>query len=245
MFDVRHWSEVTRIRRDRNGKAHPYKVRRFGYGPLGRWSGVIFRDGAAVYMDPYTGEKWNVQNRDVMIAQRYKGSVYKGDARVDFAGIKGITEKDGWVFADNHNAYAAVRIIKGGYYWNEAARHRLYLNDQYSPILIQTGRKAVFGSFEKFQQAILAAPLNLTGDVVDYTGPNSSRIEFSMCKDSDENPYPKCLPKIDGEELDLNLKYNYRSPYLNNTVGSDVVTVSYGDSKWEYDFENNTVTEKN
>ena len=243
MFDVRLWPEVQKTRKNRNGEEETYKVRQFGYGPLGRWSGVIFRDSAAAYLDPYTGEKWNVQNTDVMIAQRYKGSVYKGDARVDFAGIKGITGMDGWVFADNHDAYAAVRIVKGGYYWNEPARHRLYLNDQYSPILIQTGRKAVYGSFEKFQQAILAAPLTLTENKLDYTGPNSSRIEFFLCKDSDQDPYPKSLPKIDGKELDLDLDYNYQSPYMVNKVGSDVVTVRYGERKWLYDFEKNTVTE--
>jgi hypothetical protein len=243
MFDVRHWVEITRTRKDRNGKAQPYKVRQFGYGPLGRWSGVIFRDGAAVYMDPYTGEKWNVQHKDVMIAQRFPGSVYKGDARVDFAAIKGMVEKDGWMFADNHGAYAAVRIVRGGHIWNEPARHRLTLQDQYSPIIIQTGRKVVYGSFESFQKAILAAPLKLTEDVLDYAGPNSSRIEFFLCKDSDEGPYPKSLPEIDGRELDLNLEYNYHSPYLSNKAGSDIVTVRYGARRWDYDFANNTVTE--
>ena len=243
MFDVRLWQDVEKTRKNRNGEEVAYKVRQFGYGPLGRWSGVIFRDGAAVYLDPYTGEKWNVQSKDVMIAQRYKGSVYKGDARVDFAAMKGMTERGGWVFADNHDAYAAVRIVKGGYYWNEPARHRLYLQDQYSPIIIQTGRKAVYGSFENFQKAILTAPLKLTEDVLDYTGPNSSRIEFFMCKNSDKDRYPKSLPKIDGKSLDLNLEHNYQSPYLNNKVGSDVVTVTYGDGKWNYDFEKNTITE--
>ena len=225
MFDVRLW----------RGEG---KSRKFGYGPLGRWSGVIFRDGAAVYLDPYTGEKWNVQSKDIMIAQRYRDSVYKGDARVDFAAVKGITERDGWVFADNHDAYAAVRIVKGGYYWNEPARHRLYLQNQYSPIIIQTGLKAVYGSF-----AILAAPLKLTEDKLDYTGPYSARIEFFLCKNSDEDPYPQTLPKIDGKELDLKLKHNYKSPFMENEVGSDIVTVRYGARRWDYDFEKNTVTE--
>jgi hypothetical protein len=243
MFDVRLWPDVEKRRKNRKGEVETYKVRQFGYGPLGRWSGVIFRDGAAVYMDPYTGEKWNVQHKDVMIAQRFPGSVYKGDARVDFAAVKAMVERDGWVFADNHDAYAAVRVAKGGAYWNEPARHRLYLQDQYTPIIIQTGRKAVYGSFAGFQKAVLAAPLKLTEDVLDYTGPNSSRIEFFLCKNSCEGPYPKSLPRIDGVELDLNLTHNYRSPYMNNTVGSGVVTVRYGSRRWDYDFAKNTVTE--
>jgi len=204
---------------------------------------VIFRDGAAVYLDPYTGEKWNVQDKDVMIAQRYRGSVYKGDARVDFAAVKGMTEEDGWVFADNRDAYAAVRIVRGGYYWNEPARHRLYLRDQYSPIIIQTGRKAVYGSFAAFRKAILAAPLTLTEDKLDYTGPNSARIEFFLCRNSERDPYPRTLPKIDGKELDLNLTHNYKSPFMQNRVGREIVTVRYGSRRWDYDFRNNTVRE--
>jgi len=243
MFDVRHWKDVEKVRRNRNGEKETYKVRQFGYGPLGRWSGVIFRDGAAVYMDPYTGEKWNVQSGDVMIAQRYPKSYYQGEARVDFAAAKNLDEKDGWVFVDNRDAYAAVNIARGGYYWNEPARHRLYLNDQYSPIIIQAGRKAVYDSFATFQQAILNAPLTLTDDKLDYTGPNSARIEFFLAKYSDDDPYPESLPKIDGKELDLDLKYNYHSPYMENKVGSDIVTIRYGARQWDYNFAKNTVIE--
>ena len=230
MNDIRLWNE-------NDGKPD------FAYAPLGRWSGVIFRDASAVYLEAYTGEKWNVQNKDVMIAQRYPNSYYKGDARVDLVGSLDVVEKDGWVFVDNEDAYAAVRIARGGYYWNEPARHRLYLEDQYAPIIFQTSRRAVYGSFRQFQDAILAAPFTLTDDKLDYTGPNSSRIEFFMCRDSEKDPYPRTLPKIDDKELDLSLKYNYRSPYVNNEVGSEIVTVSYGNRKWEYDFAENAITE--
>jgi len=231
MNDIRRWTK------------QEGKPARFAYGPLGRWSGVIFRDASAVYLEAYTGEKWNVQSKDVMIAQRYRNSYYKGDARADLVGSLDVSEKADWVFADNGDAYAAVRIVKGGYYWNKPDHRRLYLEDQYSPILVQTGRRAVYGTFDKFQEAILAAPLTLTDDTLDYTGPNSSRIEFFMCKDSDREPYPKSLPRIDGSELDLDLEYTYRSPYMESKVGSEVVTVRYGNRRWDYDFAKNTVTE--
>ncbi len=215
------------------------------YGPLGFWSGVIFRDKKAVWLDAYTGEKRGVQHKDVMIAQCVKGKHYGGHPRVDFTPGLTPAETDGWVFVSNDEAYVAVKVVTGGSEWKTPAR-RLVLKEKYSPIIIQTGRKADYGSFEKFQQAILAAPLKITESVLDYTGPNSARIEFFLCKDSDDfnEAYPKSLPRIDGKELDLNLKHNYRSPYMNNTVGSDVVTVSYGNRKWLYDFDKNTVTEK-
>lgn len=206
----------------------------FGYGPLGRWSGVIFRDRGAVWLEAYTGEKWNVQHKDVMIAQRYKHAHYKGDARVDFTPGWDMVEKDGWVFVSNEEAYAAVRIVKGRYDWKEPAQ-RLMLKDQYSPIIIQTGRQANYGTFEKFQKAILNAPYKLTEEKLEYKGPNSPTIEFFLS----DKPY--ILPKIDGKTLNLDLKHNYRSPYLQGTVGSDVVTVRYGGRAWEYDFGKNEV----
>lgn len=80
--------------------------------------------------------------------------------------------------------------------------------------------------------------------MLDYTGPGSSRIEFFLITSSDKNSATiKSLSKIDAKELDLLRKTHYKSPYLNNNVGSDVVTVTYGDRQWDYDFENNTVTE--
>jgi hypothetical protein len=51
------------------------------------------------------------------------------------------------------------------------------------------------------------------------------------------------LPKIDGKELDLNLTHNYKSPFMQNKVGGNIVTVRYGSRRWDYDFKKNTVTE--
>ena len=51
------------------------------------------------------------------------------------------------------------------------------------------------------------------------------------------------LPRIDGKTLDLDLEYNYKSPYMVNKVGSDIVTVRYGYRKWDYDFAKNTIAE--
>lgn len=230
MYDIRRW--------EGSGKN-----RALPYGTMGRWSGVIFRNSAAIELQAYTGEKYNVQSKDVMIAQIYRGARYSGKPQIDFVSINTMVEKDGWTFIENQQAYAAVRPARGGHYWKEPARRRMYLNDNFSPIIIQTGRRTVYGSFENFQEAILSAPLKVTEDLLDYTGPNSPRIEFFLCKDSDEDPYPKRLPKIDGKELDLNLKHNYKSPYINNTVGSNVVTITYGNRAWEYDFDKNEVRE--
>lgn len=54
-------------------------------GSMGRWSGVVFRNLAAISLDAYTGEKWNVQHKDVRITQLCSDGPYvPGDTRVVF-----------------------------------------------------------------------------------------------------------------------------------------------------------------
>jgi hypothetical protein len=216
-------------------------------GSMGRWSGVIFRNLAAISLDAYTGEKWNVQHGDVRITQLCSDGPYQpGNTCVVFEALLGkVSEKDGWVFVNNDEAYAAVKVVSGGYFWTDSLKRQMYPNDAYSPIIIQTGRRADYGSFEKFQKAILDAPLKYENNRVDYRGPSSSRIEFFAMTPTMRNDEGKdyILPKINGKTIDLDPEYAYSSPYMQNMAGSAIVTLRYGDRKWMYDFDRNTVTE--
>ena len=154
-----------------------------------------------------------------------------------------MSENGGWVFVNNEEAYAAVKAVASGHFWTDSLKRQMYANDRYSPIIIQTGRRADYGSFEAFQQAILAAPLRYKDHRLEYQGPNSPMIEFfamtpDMRKD-DGRDYK--LPTIDGKTIDLDPDYAYSSPYMQNKAGSDVVTVKYGRSEWQYDFGKNEI----
>jgi len=205
------------------------------YGPLAMWSGIVLRDKKAVWLDAYTGEKRNVQDKDVMITQCTRGNGYPGDPRVDFTAGWNMVEKNGWVFVDGGEAYVAIKVVKGGYKWAKPDRRRLMLNEKYSPIVFQTGRKTDYESFERFQSEILRARYELTEEKLIYHGPRSAKIEFFLAED------PYRLPTINGKTLDVDLKYNYNSPYMVNEVGSDIVIVRYGDREWKYDFGKNEI----
>jgi hypothetical protein len=173
------------------------------------------------------------------------GPYVPGDTRIAFEALNGkVSEKDGWTFVNNDEAYAAVKVVSGGYFWMDTLKRLLYTNDIYSPIIIQTGRAHDYGSFEKFRNAILKAPLKYEDNKVEYHGPNSVKLEFfGMTPERLKAGTAYTLPKVDGKTIDLNPEYSYKSPYLQKKEGSDIVTLSYGNRKWEYDFENNTVTE--
>ena len=217
-------------------------------GPtMGRWDGVIFRNLAAISLNAYTGEKWNAQHKDVRITQMCSDGPYvPGIPRIAFEALNGkVSEKDGWVFVNNDEAYGAVKVVSGGYYWIDSINRLLYLNDVYSPIIVQTGRAQDYGSFEKFQAAILNAPLTHENNKVEYHGPNSAKIEFfPMTPARLQAGEAYTLPTVNGKTIDLNPEYGYYSPYMQRKEGSDIITLIYGDRKWEYHFKNSTVTEK-
>jgi len=80
--------------------------------------------------------------------------------------------------------------------------------------------------------------LATTGRIVkvEYTGPNSGKLEFFTKTD------PFILPKIDGKEIDLELEFTYRSPYMENKAGADLITIRFQEKRWDYDFARKTVT---
>lgn len=156
-------------------------------------------------------------------------------------------EKAGWVFVSNDEAYAAVKVVTGGYQWAEepargfgmsASAHRLMLKEKYSPIIIQTGRGVDYGSFKMIadQRAEIEVKSNkIAEDTLKTKGDTLKTKGITRCG--------YVLPKIDGKTLDLDLKYNYKSPYMECKTGSDIVTVRYGKRRWDYDFGKNTITE--
>lgn len=50
------------------------------------------------------------------------------------------------------------------------------------------------------------------------------------------------LPKINGKTMDVDPPYTYRSPYLESKFDSGIVTVKFGDRRWEYNVGKRTVT---
>lgn len=214
-------------------------------GSMGRWSGVIFRNLAAISLDAYTGEKWNVQHKDVRITQMCSDGPYvPGDTRMVFDGLAGrVSEKNGWVFVNNEDSYAAVKAAWGGHFWTDAIKRQMYLNDTYSPVIIQTGRKADYQTFKAFRAAILKAAVVVNGRAVSYKGPNSAKLEFfAMTPEArKEEAKPYALPRINGKNIDLNPELTYNSPYMNSKAGSSIFTLSYAKRRWLYDFDKNEI----
>ncbi len=114
-----------------------------------------------------------------------------------------VIERDGWIFIVSHNTYVAIRVLqlevdpdplawaKGtdkylnqivlrldSYSWNEE-NTVVQLNNKFSPIIIEAGREADYGSFEHFMDRILGNDLKLYKTVV--TGEAGFILAYKGC----------------------------------------------------------------
>lgn len=224
-----------------------------------RWNGLIFagHPTARIFTQrPKPGRwsvynaEWGVQSKGVMILQLLPPGIAKdaNGQRVWFDKSLRRHEKDGWVFVEAPQAFAAVRIVTGGGKWkpDTEAQHRgsarreggvyptgrgdwLVLKNKFSPIIIEAARKKDHADLAAFEAAILANPLTQADKRLEY------RSEFYKTTLTLFDDHRR-LPAIDGKPLDLAPKKCYDSPYLQADFGGDIVTIRSGDNVLRLDF---------
>ena len=185
---------------------------------------------------------FTIQHQNVLLLQRIArrtmphGSYNTDRIMMRFTGADlHKTEQSGWIFTTNGKAYVAVRFLDGGHVWNEAqteafpANYSGHSNDT-TRILMHAG-DITEGSFEAFQAAVLANPLTVTTNDVDYRfGSPQQRIQVNRYVAS--SPQNFAQPRINGITQELrpnaaNPLKTFDSPYLSMDYGSGVAVASY------------------
>lgn len=215
-----------------------------------RWNGVIFSGShtARIFTQPerpakgsvYNAE-WGVQNKGVMILQRLKMSNAKGQ-RIWLDKTMPKVEKEGWYFLEAPRAYVAVYVANGSaeVVPDDASQHHtasevvglgdwLVPNDEFSPIIIEVGRKNEFHDLSAFQKVILSNPLTIQGSRVDYRS-ELYRTTLTLYSDYSQTPM------IDGVPLNFRPKRIFDSPYLQSEWDSGIVTIHDGSNSSTLDF---------
>ncbi len=195
-----------------------------------RWHGVVFRGHEDSRIFPQCigakatyNQQWSVQSKGTLIAQKLRTAAFSKDMRVWFSSDLKRKERGGWVFAEAAGAYAAVRVVRGGYAWDD--ENWLRCEDEYTPVIIEVARKSDYdGDFDRFQAAVLARKVELVDGVLRYRGLGDSG-EFTFYAESDR------LPEIDGRPIDLRPDYTFDSPFVTETWAGGVVTIKKGDRK--------------
>lgn len=195
-----------------------------------RWHGVIFAGhpdarifpqceglgGSGSKVNTYN-QQWSIQNKGTMIAQKLSTSWLTGNMRVWFASVLDITEQSGWVFAEAPSAYAAVKVVEGGYYRQD--ENWLICNNDYSPVIIEAASKSDFASFEAFKSAVIGNSLSYINNILVYNGLLDSGT-FTFYANSSQPP------KLNGAAIDYKPDYTFRSPFMNQNWANGNVVIS-------------------
>lgn len=188
---------------------------------------------------------WSVHHENVLLVQRiacvgkgFPGSYHTGKLGIRFDGADlTISEQGGWIFASLGKAFATVKFLDGGHVWDAEKS----LANPAGPtsekdttrILLHAGDITSHQSFENFRTAVLAHPLKVTADQVDY---RLGKNHLVATRYDARKPSEFKLPFINGQSIDLDQDMVYQSPFLNGKAGGDQFTVTVGPLRRMFDF---------
>lgn len=188
---------------------------------------------------------WSVQSKGCLISQKLKG--HKGGAEmivyISEMGLPDPVEKEGIVFVDADDSYAAIRVPEGGWQWREGGLDYtaetggkrkgppgkvMQLKEEYAPVMVEVMDKAQAGSFEDFQKKVLACKPIIKGRQLSYQSIYGDSLVFHLDQ--------KKMPSINGKPLNMEPKKVFDSPFLSADYDSGVVTIRKEDRARVLDF---------
>jgi len=223
-----------------------------------RGTGLTFANEVhtAVVLPHLTGEKWGIIDQDVMIAQRCGSCNYGGSSLFHIFNASSLWQDgDCWFVTAADDAtgdtigWAAMRPAWGGTNFTNATSPLASLSsgfinllDTWSPFVIVAADAVSYGTLENFTQQVADSTLTVDS--------GRTRIHFSWNKRTFEfTPGPSTwkgnwtLPSLDGQPVDIDPPFMYRSPHLNAELNSDVVEATYDTYKLIYNFSDNSVVD--
>jgi hypothetical protein len=178
--------------------------------------------------------QWSVQEKGTQICQKLKSNSGAGRTMVWFSadGLSDPLEENNWVFAESQGAYAALRVVDGGYTWEDQSRRAkgkwLVCDNEYSPLILEVDQKSNYKSFEDFRSKILGNAMDYSESVLTYTGLYGDTFTFFA-------DYSK-PPKINNEPVNYAPEKVYDSPFLKSDWNSGIVHIQKGTRSVVLDF---------
>ena len=216
-----------------------------GISSQNRWQGAIFAGDGDARIVPIVRPRdnraafntfWSVQRRGCLITQKLRTN--KGGEQMlvwlSEAGLSEPVEEDGIVFVESQDAYAAVRVARGGYSWlsempadqtrgfslpNRPA-HVMVLNDSFAPVILEVMSKREARSFSAFKARVRANAVSFDGSVLSYRSVYGDTITL-------DTRYAD-TPTINGEPVDYAPPRVFNSPFITADYDAGVVTIRKG-----------------
>lgn len=170
-------------------------------------------------------------------------------------------EREGWLFLEHGDAFAAVRVLRlkadedplawakgtdryanvvelnpDSYTWDDTGT-LLRLNNKFSPIIIEAGRRADYATLADFQERILSNELTIhrtvvtreTRFIIVYRSSDGAEIVFNAANHMD-------IPTINGVPIDYRHPKTFDSPFIRSEYNSGIVELTKGDRRDVLDF---------
>jgi len=161
-----------------------------------------------------------------------------------------LVEKEGWIFVEHGDAYAAVRVvlgndaasidlhsepIKDSYSWS-ADKKMIIFKNKYAGMIFETSRRVHHKTLETFMDDILDNPLVLDKTVVAGfnvlryrgCGENAKEIYFNLANEE--------ISMIGGERIDYAPDMLFAGPYIKSEYNSGIIKISKDDMELILDF---------
>ncbi len=159
-----------------------------------RWQGIVFANDpmARIGMDGksgvtkggYISNPFNtIQDRNLMVTLKWGPIIDKGTdphlwIYLSYA-LDAVEEEDGWIFVRSGDAFAAVKVVEGGYIWSPAWKHSdafspkdksfIRLNAKSSPIITIANDAADYhNDFASFKKALKEKPIHWKDGVLKF-----------------------------------------------------------------------------
>lgn len=213
-----------------------------------RWQGVVFSNDpmAHISMDGKSGVTKGgyisnpfktLQDRNVMVTMKW-GPVI--DAKTDphlwiyfSSTLDAVEEDEGWIFVKSGDAFAAVKIVEGGYRWSKPWVHSdtftvqgksfVVPNSEDTPIITVANNAADYNNdFAAFKKALKAQTIARADGVLKFA---------TITHDG-----PLAPGKVNGEAVELSPSRVNDSPFIRSDWDSGVIYIRKGGETLKLDF---------
>ena len=215
-----------------------------------RWQGVVFESDLLARIGfevkPTDENDWHdfnpffsVQDRNILITQKWapvppnSRSAMPARLQVYFSPtLDDVQEKNGWIFSKAGGAFAAVRVVAGGYDWttpwkhaNDVTRKKAFvtLRQEDAPVILLINEAGDYGGdFEAFQAAIIAQPIHSADGTVRF-----ATLTFYG---------PTRVGEVQGQPVNLAPPRGYDSPFIRSEWNSGLIYIRKGSDTLTLDF---------
>lgn len=220
-----------------------------------RWQGVIFpgdHDARIMPLPRPANNRvsmngfWSVQEKGCLMTQKLK--THKGAAEMIVwmspEGLSTPVEEEGIVFTEAEGAYAAVRVVSGGFTWHKEGSFTtrkatgnvvstppgriMMLNNEFAPVIVEVMAKTDIADFDAFKARVKACEMGFDGPALTYRTVYGDTLTLDTSYEA--------APSVNGKSVDYAPKWLYESPFLNADYNTGIVTITKGDRKTVLNF---------